>query len=196
MKESNDEIKDNSQIKTEEESISTSKNILVNENINESSEITNIKPKKNKSEFEYHIIESYKIITGFYQSNQNVNYGFINIQLCEKEMRIALDICKKSSNIKLNKNILDKISRIMMHNQINILLIIGKIFIDLMNKENLFVPSDKKTDLNIIISFINEICNLNSLLKETYLANKLNKISNKFIEKIISDFHFEQEQII
>jgi len=194
MKESNNEIKDDSQIKIEE-SISTSKNILVNENINESSEITNIKPKKNKSEFEYHIIESYKIITGSYQSNQNVSYGFINIQLCEKEMRIALDICKKSSNIKLNKNILDKISRIMMHNQINILLIIGKIFIDLMNKENLFVPSDKKTDLNIIISFINEICNLNSLLKETYLANKLNKISNKFIEKIISDFHFEQDQI-
>ena len=195
MKESNDEIKDNSQIKTEEESISTSKNILVNTNINESSEIKNIKPEKNKSEFEYHIIESYKIITGFYRNNQIVNNFIINIQLCEKEMRIALDICKKSQNIKLNKNTLDKISRIMLHNQINILLIIGKIFINLMNKENLFVPSDKKTDLNIIIFFINEICNLNSLLKETYLANKLNKISNKFIEKIISDFHFEQEQI-
>jgi len=196
MKESNDEIKDNSQIKTEEESISTSKNILVNTNINESSEIKNIKPEKNKSEFEYHIIESYKIITGFYRNNQIVNNFIINIQLCEKEMRIALDICKKSQNIKLNKNTLDKISRIMLHNQINILLIIGKIFINLMNKENLFVPSDKKTDLNIIIFFINEICNLNSLLKETYLANKLNKISNKFIGKIISDFHFEQEQII
>ena len=44
----------------------------------------------------------------------------------------------------------------MMHNKINILLIIGKIFIDLMNKESLFVPSDKKTDLNIIISFLHK----------------------------------------
>ena len=110
-------------------------------------------------------------------------------------MRMALDICIKSPKIQLNKNIIDKISRIMLHNKINILLILGKICINLMNKENLFPPSDKKLDLNNIIFFINEICSLNSQLKETYLSNKLNKISLKFIEKIVNDFHFEQDQI-
>ena len=119
----------------------------------------------------------------------------MNIQLCEKEMRIALNKCIESPNVKINKNTLDKISRIILHKKINVLLILGKIFINLMNREKLFDPSDKNIDLNIIIFFINEICNLNSLLKETYLGNKLNQISIKFIEKIINDFHFEQDQI-
>ena len=38
---------------------------------------------------------------------------------------------------------------------------LGKIFINLMNREKLFDPSNKNIDLNIIIFFINEICNLN-----------------------------------
>ena len=117
-----------------------------------------------------------------------------NIQLCEKEMRLVLIKCKETSNIKLNKNTLDKISRIILHNKINILLILGKIFINLMSKEKLFDPLDKKDDLNNIVFFINEICNLNTILKETYLGNKLNQISIKFLEKIIKDFHFEQYQ--
>ena len=85
----------------------------------------------------------------------------MNIQLCEKEMRIALNKCIESPNVKINKNTLDKISRIILHKKINVLLILGKIFINLMNREKLFDPSNKNIDLNIIIFFINEICNLN-----------------------------------
>ena len=77
-----------------------------------------------------------------------------NIQLCEKEMRLVLIKCKETSNIKLNKNTLDKISRIILHNKINILLILGKIFINLMIKEKLFDPLDKKDDLNNIVFFL------------------------------------------
>ena len=188
-----------------EESLSISTNILVNSKINDASETIQIKPEKKKSEFEEHIIEAYKIITGFYKKNDSKNKAQnkttddkndkMNIQLCEKEMRIALNKCIESPNVKINKNTLDKISRIILHKKINVLLILGKIFINLMNREKLFDPSDKNIDLNIIIFFINEICNLNSLLKETYLGNKLNQISIKFIEKIINDFHFEQDQI-
>ena len=204
MKESDNEIQVNEKNNIEE-SISTSENILVNTNINNSLETKKIKAEKNKSEFEHHIIESYKLISGFYQSNPlnnkdnykivDIKNDIINTQLCEKEMRIALDISIKSQKIQLNKNIIDKISRIMLHNKINILLILGEICINLMNKENLFPPSDKKLDLNNVIFFINEICSLNTKLKETYLSNKLNKISNKFIEKMVNDFHFEQDQI-
>ena len=166
--------------------------IIKNENTNTSREI-NDKINKNeiiKSAFENHIIEVYKIISGYYSKiNEEKNR---NIKLCEIEMRKALDICQKEENIILNKNILDKISRIINHQKINILLILSKIFITLMQKNNLF---EKKVDLNIIIIFLNEICNLNAILKETYIRYKLNTISQKFIEKIMTQFSFELDQI-
>ena len=215
MKESdNNSVNNNSEKKEEislsssniKSTISSSENILDNSKTNKNSETIKIKSEKNKSEFELHLIEAYKIIIGFYQTNQakndnkSKNKNFQNdkmkIQLCEKEMRIALNKCIESKNIKLNKNILDKISRIIQHNQINILLILGKIFIELMNKEKLFEPTDNKIDSNNIILFINQICNVNYILKETYLGNKLNQISIKFIQKLITDFHFEQDQVV
>ena len=166
--------------------------IIKNENSNTTREI-NDKINKNeiiKSDFENHIIEVYKIISGYYSKiNEEKNR---NIKLCEIEMRKALDICQKEENIILNKNILDKISRIINHQKINILLILSKIFISLMQKNNLF---EKKVDLNIIIIFMNEICNLNAILKETYIGYKLNTISQKFIEKIMTQFSFELDQI-
>ena len=180
-----------------EDSFSSSKNDILNSKNNDVSEILKIKPTKDKSEFENHIIEAYKLISGFYNNNAKNNNNLINdknIQLCEKEMRIALNKCIESPNILLNKNTIDKISRIILHNKINILLILGNIFINLMNKEKLFDPLDKTLDLNNIVFFINEICKLNSVLRETYLGNKLNQISIKFLEKIIKDFHFEEYQ--
>ena len=160
------------------------------EDISKSENIINPKMENNKSEFEHCIIEVYKILSGYYiKENKEKN---LNIKLCEIEMRKALDICQKNSKINLNKNILDKISRIIHHNKINILLILSQIFIVLMQKETLF---EKKSDINNIISFLNEICNLNKILQETYIGYKLHIISQKFIEKIISEFNFELEQI-
>ena len=160
------------------------------EDISKSKNIINPKIENNKSEFEHCIIEVYKILSGYYiKENKEKN---LNIKLCEIEMRKALDICQKNSKINLNKNILDKISRIIHHNKINILLILSQIFIVLMQKETLF---EKKSDINNIISFLNEICNLNKILQETYIGYKLHTISQKFIEKIISEFNFELEQI-
>jgi len=160
------------------------------EGISKSENIINPKIENNKSEFEHCIIEVYKILSGYYiKENKEKN---LNIKLCEIEMRKALDICQKNSKINLNKNILDKISRIIHHNKINILLILSQIFIVLMQKETLF---EKKSDINNIISFLNEICNLNKILQETYIGYKLHTISQKFIEKIISEFNFELEQI-
>ena len=160
------------------------------EDISKSENIINPNIENNKSEFEHCIIEVYKILSGYYiKENKEKN---LNIKLCEIEMRKALDICQKNSKINLNKNILDKISRIIHHNKINILLILSQIFIVLMQKETLF---EKKSDINNIISFLNEICNLNKILQETYIGYKLHTISQKFIEKIISEFNFELEQI-
>ena len=166
----------------EEPSLKTSENITINNN----SEISN---EKKISDFEEHILETYKILSGFYnKKNEEKNK---NIKLCEIEMRKALDECEKLDTINLNKNILDKISRIIHHNKINILFILSKIFISLMQKNNLF---DKKVDTNNIIIFINEILKLNNILKETYIGHKLNLISQKFIEKISTEFSFKFEQ--
>lgn len=166
----------------EEPSLKTSENITINNN----SEISN---EKKISDFEEHILETYKILSGFYnKKNEEKNK---NIKLCEIEMRKALDECEKLDTINLNKNILDKISRIIHHNKINILFILSKIFISLMQKNNLF---DKKVDTNNIIIFMNEILKLNNILKETYIGHKLNLISQKFIEKISTEFSFKFEQ--
>ena len=166
----------------EEPSLKTSENIT----ISGGSEISN---EKKISDFEEHILETYKILSGFYnKKNEEKNK---NIKLCEIEMRKALDECEKLDTINLNKNILDKISRIIHHNKINILFILSKIFISLMQKNNLF---DKKVDTNNIIIFMNEILKLNNILKETYIGHKLNLISQKFIEKISTEFSFKFEQ--
>ena len=167
--------------------------MTINKNTNKSKDIINNNNNKNeriKSDFENHFIEVYKIISGYYNKiNPEKNK---NIKLCEIEIRKALDICQSNEIIVINKNILDKISRIIYYNKINILLILAKIFIILMQRDNLF---DKKDDLNNIIIFMNEICSLNNILKETYIGYKLNIISQKFIEKMISEFSFELEQI-
>ena len=193
-------------IESTQDSISISKNILSKSGVNEISETSQIKPIKNISEFQFHLIEAYKHITGFYQNSLNANLikdknaeknnnqPQNNIQLCENELRIALNKLNESPKIELNKNILDKISRIIRHNKINILLILGKICMNLMSREKLFNSDDKNLDINTVIFFINEICYLNSILKETYLGNKLNQESIKFIQKIINDFKFENDQ--
>jgi hypothetical protein len=66
----------------EEPSLKTSENITINNN----SEISN---EKKISDFEEHILETYKILSGFYnKKNEEKNK---NIKLCEIEMRKALD---------------------------------------------------------------------------------------------------------
>ena len=157
--------------------------------INNKSEASNELNINKNSNFEEHIIEAYKILSGYYTKKNEMKNR--NIKLCEIEMRKALDICEKNEKINLNKNILDKISRIIHHNKINILFILSKIFIALMQKNNLF---EKKVDLNNIIIFMNEILNLNKRLNDTYIGYKLNLISQKFFEKISTEFSFEFEQ--
>ena len=144
-----------------------------------------------KQNFENHILEVYKILSGYYKGvNAKIDK---NVNLCEIEMRKALEFCQNNERINLNKNILDKISRIINHKKINILFILSQIFINLMQKNNLF---EKKEDSNNLIIFINEICKLNRILKETFIGHKLNSTSQKFIKKILLEFSFDSEQIL
>ena len=187
----------------------------------ESSETITIKPKLPKSDFEVHIIKAYRFLVGLDISlsednaNNNTNKEIkeeienkekenlpiskteskINVKHSEKEIRLALNSCIESKIIVLNKNILDKMDRIIRHNKINLLLIIGKIYINLMKKDYLFNPSNKNIDMQILISFCNEVINLNSLLKQTYLGNKYNQTLINFIIQIINKYTFENDQL-
>ena len=187
----------------------------------ESSETITIKPKLPKSDFEVHIIKAYRFLVGLDISlsednaNNNTNNEIkeeienkekenlpiskteskINVKHSEKEIRLALNSCIESKIIVLNKNILDKMDRIIRHNKINLLLIIGKIYINLMKKDYLFNPSNKNIDMQILISFCNEVINLNSLLKQTYLGNKYNQTLINFIIQIINKYTFENDQL-
>lgn len=202
-------------------SSSENNNIIINvPKEDENSETLTIKPKL-KSEFETHIIKAYKKLIGLespvnenelnnnneIKNNTNENIkekeksslskseSRINIKQCEKEIRLALNSCIEAKIILLNKNILDKMGRIVRHNKINLLFIIGKIYINLMSKDYLFNPSNKNIDMQILISFCNEVISLNSLLKQTYLGNQYNQCLINFIIKIMHNYTLEKEQL-
>ena len=64
-----------------------------------------------------------------------------------------------------------------------------------MNKDYLFHPSNKNIDMQLLISFCNEVISLNSLLKQTYLGNKYNKTLINFIIKIMNNYTLQNEQL-
>ena len=196
-------------------------NIIINmpksSDNSENSETLTIKPKIPKSDFENHIIKAYRKLIGIdsplntniYNNNEtneenenskekepiNRSESKINIKRCENEIRLALKSCIDTKVIDINKNILDKMGRIVRHNKINLLFIIGKIYINLMNKDYLFNPSNKNINMEILISCCNEVITLNSLLKQTYLGNKYNQTLINFIIKIMHNYTFESEQL-
>ena len=200
---SKNEIFDNS-------SNSTSINVL-----NKPNESVTIKPKVQKSKFETFILNAYKSLVGYSdikdkpmpakqdkKSKQELKLQLeetekLNINKCEIELRKALEEIESAQNIYLNKNTLDKASRICKRNKINISLLIGEIYIKLMNKKNIFNRLNQKNSLdkNIIISFINEVINMNALLKNTYLCIKYDNALFDFLENIIKEIAFDSEQL-
>jgi len=144
------------------------------------SEILEIKPKIQQSKFEALLINAFKKLVGFNEPKQdkksplNPEAETQKVNLCEEELRKALEEISKAPNAFVNKNIIDKCSRINKKNKINLSLLIGHIFIEFMNKKNIFTKINQKSsiDKNIIIAFINEVINMNTILKKTYLGIK------------------------
>ena len=190
---------------------STNTNTTLN-SLNNNVETLTIKPKVQQSKFELYIINAYKKLVGYTerkpesespkldkkaQKAQLEEAEKININACEIELRKALEEIESVQNISLNKNIIDKTSRIYKRNKINLSLLIGEIYIQLMNKKNLFGRLNQKDSLNknIIISFINELINMNSLLKDTYLCIKYDNALFNFLQNIIKEIAFDSEQL-
>ena len=194
---SKNEILDNSQ----------SNNPTLNDlNANNKSETITIKQKV-QSKFEIILIDAYKKLVGSTEQKEEPKKIEQKAQLeddeklkildCETELRNAIEESKSGKNIFMNKNILDKISRISKRNKINLSLLIGEIYINLMEKKNLFNKLNQKDSLNknIIISFINEVINMNFLLKKTYLGIKYDNALFNFLEFIVKEIPFDSEQL-
>ena len=200
---SKNEIVDNSP------SINTTLNSIITNN---KSEVVTIKPKV-QSKFELYLIDAYKKLISFADQKEEPKKldkkalkekkaqleeeEKIKVQECETELRKAIEEIESSQDIFMNKNILDKMSRISKRNKINLSLLIGEIYIHLMNKKNLFNKLNPKDSLskNIIISFINDVINMNALLKKTYLGLKYDNALFNFLEGIIKDIPFDSEQL-
>ena len=191
---------------TEPKELTTSTSINVSERPLQSqpqAELVNIKPKVQISKFESLLVNSFKKLVGFNEPKQEKSKELIvqneknKINACEEELRKALEEIKEVQNVFVNKNIVDKCSRINKKNKINLSLLLGQIYIEFMHKKNIFNKINQKSsiDKNIIISFINEVINMNSLLKKTYLGIKYENTLFIFLENIIKEIAFDSEQL-
>ena len=206
--EENEDKDTNNELEIKEENIiittdnDDNNNIISNQN---NSENLNLKPKNEKTDFEQHIIQAYKNLSGQDDSeNKNNNEkniplpnseNLLNVKNCEKELRLALNSCIETKIIFLNKNILDKMGRIVRHNKMNLIFIIGQIYINLMSKDYLFNPLNKSINSELLIFFCNEVISLRAILKQTYLGNKFNQVLINFIIKIMKEYKLENEQL-
>ena len=206
--EDNEDKDTNNELEIKEENIiittdnDDNNNIISNQN---NSENLNLKPKNEKTDFEQHIIKAYKNLSGRDDSeNKNNNEkniplpnseNLLNVKNCEKELRLALNSCIETKIIFLNKNILDKMGRIVRHNKMNLIFIIGQIYINLMSKDYLFNPLNKSINSELLIFFCNEVISLRAILKQTYLGNKFNQVLINFIIKIMKEYKLENEQL-
>ena len=200
-------MKETHQVEVKEEDPNASKSTTLNLSerpplvTQPKSETIEIKPKIQPSKFETLLVGAFKKLVGYNEpknEQNNQNETEINkINACEEELRKALEEVKLSQNIYVNKSIIDKCSRIIKKNKINLSLIIGQIYIELMNKKNIFNKINQKSsiDKNIIISFINEVINMNNLLKKTYLGFKYDNNLFNFLENIIKEIAFDSEQL-
>ena len=196
----------------------TSKNVIIDtsasiNNLDSKAESITVKPKPQQSKFESYIVCAYKKLVGFddkkpepqkldKKSQKELKAKLeeeerLKVSDCESELRKAIAEAESAKNVFLNKNIIDKTSRIYKRNKINLSLVIGEIYIQLMNKQNLFSRLNQKNSLdkNIIITFINEVINMNSLLKKTYLCFKYENTLFNFLESIIKEIAFDSEQL-
>ena len=91
----------------------------------------------------------------------------------------------------LNKNILDKFSRIFERKLFNVNILIAKIFDNLLESENFDILSD---DNNLLINFSNEVLNLLETIKSTLVAPRLNLRCYNFLQFLLKSNRLTEEQ--
>jgi len=187
-------------------------NLIEEENI-----IKNIKNKKKlkkvkskyhqNQDFEYNIMEAYKKISVLYESINNEKDEYekkliyesqmkICLKFCEKKLRDALSICRNDKNLVINRNIIDKLSRLTEHNKMNLNYVIGNIYMALMKKDSLFDYEDEEFEVNDLLLFMNKLIQFKDILINTKIGYNYRKYLIKFLSLIIENFELEEEQLL
>jgi len=91
----------------------------------------------------------------------------------------------------LNRNILDKLSRITERKLFNVNILVSRIYDTLLESENFSILSN---DFNFLINFSNEILNLLDLTRSTLLAPRLNLKCYNFLQFLIKSQNLSNEQ--
>ena len=119
-----------------------------------------------------------------------------DIQTCEKKLRSALTICKNDPYMIINRNIIDKLSRISLHDRININYILGNIYISLMDREALFdYEDDNNFDINDLLVFINKVIQFREIIKNTTINISYDESLKQFLFFITEQFELEEAQM-
>ena len=157
--------------------------------------------KENQSDsFENNIIKAYEKLSTFYKSQKNNDCMINNPQLisclkiCEKKLRNALNILKQDKNIMLNRNILDKLSRLTEHDMINLNYVIGNIYMILMKRGKIFNYKSDNFELNDLVFFINKVIQFKDILINTRNGIFYKKSLIKYLNYVMNEFELQEEQ--
>ena len=131
------------------------------------------------------------------QRNKDISESKINLYLkfCEKKLRSALRRCENDPTLVINRNIIDKLSRLSEHNKMNLNYIIGDIYILLMNKKSLFDYDSKDFEINDLLIFTNKVIQFKDTMKNTKIGMTYNDSLKKFLFSITEEFDLEEQQL-
>ena len=178
MKEPNLENLENPEEKDKKETIELNENVKLNS-------------KDEKSLFEKYIIEACKQ-TNSIESVNKLNLAFGEIHQYINDIKQS----KGTKNL-INKNILDKVNRIIERKNLNSTIILAKIFNTLLESSNYNILSN---DANLLISLSNSILNILEIIYRTNIAFELEKKCSSFLNFLNTNTNFtleeEQEEII
>ena len=118
-----------------------------------------------------------------------------SIQSCEKKLRTALNICKNDPNLIINRNIIDKLSRIILNNRININYIIGNIYMALMKKKYLFDYDDDNFEINDLLLFVNKVIQFREEIQNTRISISYDYYLTQFLFFIKDQFELDEDQL-
>ena len=180
MKESNLENLENPEEKNKEETIEL-----------KTSEKEKLNTKDEKSTFEKYIIEACKQ-TNSIECVNKLNLAFGEIPKYINDIKQS----KGAKNL-INKNLLDKVNRIIERKYLNVTIILAKIFNSLLESSNYNILSN---DVNLLISLSNSILNILEIIFRTNIAFDLEKKCSSFLNFLNTNTNFtleeEQEEII
>ena len=152
--------------------------------------------------FENDIMDAYKKLAKIDEKEEEQEHGDItepknnlNLKYCEKKLWSALKICEDDPDLIINRNIIDKLSRLSLHNKMNLNYIIGEIYISLMNKDALFNYEDTDFEINDLLIFVNKVIQFKDIMKETKIGITYSNSLKKFLLLIIQQFDLHQDQL-